>query len=126
MLVVLAGSLALGRNECCKTEIGVIPQRDRGYLIIVTQLPQGASLGGTDAVNRRAADIALGVPGIAHAVNIVGFSGATFTTAPNAGAIFVTLEPFADRASDPRKSATVIQGELFKRLSPIHEGLVIV
>jgi multidrug efflux pump len=126
MLVVYAGILAFGLNEFRKTPIGFIPQLDRGYLIIVTQLPPGASLGRTDAVNRRAADIALGVPGIAHAVNIVGFSGATFTTAPNAGAIFVTLEPFADRASDPRKSATVIQGELFKRLSPIHEGLVIV
>src|SRR6266704_2366379 len=126
MLVVYAGILAFGLNEFRKTPVGFIPQLDRGYLIIVTQLPPGASLGRTDAVNRRAADIALGVPGVAHAVNIVGFSGATFTTAPNAGAIFVTLEPFADRASDPRKSATVIQGELFKRLSPIHEGLVIV
>ncbi len=126
MLVVYAGILAFGLNEFRKTPIGFIPQLDRGYLIIVTQLPPGASLGRTDAVNRRAADIALGVPGVAHAVNIVGFSGATFTTAPNAGAIFVTLEPFADRASDPRKSATVIQGELFKRLAPIHEGLVIV
>jgi len=126
MLVVYAGILAFGLNEFRKTPIGFIPQLDRGYLIIVTQLPPGASLGRTDAVNRRAADIALGVPGIAHAVNIVGFSGATFTTAPNAGAIFVTLEPFADRASDPRKSATVIQGELFKRLAPIHDGLVIV
>ncbi len=126
MLVVYAGILAFGLNEFRKTPVGFIPQLDRGYLIIVTQLPPGASLGRTDAVNRRAADIALGVPGVAHAVNIVGFSGATFTTAPNAGAIFVTLEPFADRASDPRKSATVIQGELFKRLAPIHEGLVIV
>src|SRR5216684_1778235 len=126
MLVVYAGILAFGLNEFRKTPIGFIPQLDRGYLMIVTQLPPGASLGRTDAVNRRAADIALGVPGVAHAVNIVGFSGATFTTAPNAGAIFVTLEPFADRASDPRKSATVIQGELFKRLAPIHEGLVIV
>jgi hydrophobe/amphiphile efflux-1 (HAE1) family protein len=126
MLVIYAGILAFGLNEFRKTPIGFIPQLDRGYLIIVTQLPPGASLARTDAVNRRAADIALQVPGIAHAVNIVGFSGATFTTAPNAGAIFVTLEPFADRASDPRKSAAVIQGELVKRLAPIRDGLVIV
>jgi hydrophobe/amphiphile efflux-1 (HAE1) family protein len=126
MLVVYAGILAFGLNEFRKTPIGFIPQLDRGYLIIVTQLPPGAALARTDAVNRRAADIALQVPGVAHAVNIVGFSGATFTTAPNAGAIFVVLEPFADRASDPRKSAAVIQGELFKRLAPIRDGLVIV
>src|SRR6266702_3759267 len=126
MLVVYAGIIAFGLNEFRRTPVGFIPQLDRGYLIIVTQLPPGASLARTDDVNRRAVEAAVQVPGVAHAVNIVGFSGATFTTAPNAGAIFVVLEPFADRASDPRKSATVIQGELFKRLSPIHEGLVIV
>jgi len=126
MLVIYAGIIAFGLNEFRRTPTGFIPQLDRGYLIIVTQLPPGAALARTDAVNRRAGDIALQVPGVAHAVNIVGFSGATFTTAPNAGAIFVTLEPFADRASDPRKSATTIQGELFKRLAPIRDGLVIV
>ena len=126
MLVVYAGILAFGLNEFRKTPIGFIPQLDRGYLIIVTQLPPGASITRTDAVNRRAVETALQVPGVAHSVNIVGFSGATFTTAPNAGAIFVTLEPFVDRASDPRKSAAAIQGELFKRLAPIREGLVIV
>ena len=33
---------------------------------------------------RRAVDIALKTPGVSHAINIVGFSGATFTNAPNA------------------------------------------
>jgi hypothetical protein len=40
------------------------------YLIIVTQLPGGASLARTDEVNRRVAEIAFQVPGIAHAVNL--------------------------------------------------------
>ena len=43
------------------------------------------------------------IPGVAGAVNIVGFSGATFTNAPNAGAIFVVLDPFEQRAGDPKK-----------------------
>ena len=38
------------------------------------------------------------VPGVAHAVNVVGFSGATFTNAPNAGALFLVLDPFDKRA----------------------------
>ncbi len=60
----------------------------------MAQLPPGASLARTDEVMRRVVDIALKTPGVAHAVNIVGFSGATFTNAPNAGAIFVVLDPF--------------------------------
>ena len=126
MLVVYAVAIAFGLNEFRKTPIGFIPNLDRGYLIIVTQLPPAASLARTDAVNRRAVDIALKVPGIAHAVNIVGFSGATFTRASNAGAIFVTLDPFEQRAKDPRQSAGAIVGQLFQQLSAIQDGVVFV
>jgi len=126
MLVAYVVVIGFGLNEFRKTPVGFIPQLDRGYLIIVTQLPPAASLARTDAVNQRAMDIALKVPGIAHAVNIVGFSGATFTNAPNAGAIFVTLDPFEQRARDPRQSAAAIQGELFKRLAAIQEAQIFV
>jgi hydrophobe/amphiphile efflux-1 (HAE1) family protein len=126
VLVVYAGILAYGLNEFRRTPQGFIPQPDRGYLIIVTQLPPGASLARTDEVNRRAVDIALQVPGVAHAVNIVGFSGATFTNAPNAGAIFLTLDPFEERAKHAGQSAQAIIGQLFGKLSVIQEGLVLV
>ena len=126
MLVIYAGIIAFGLNEFRKTPVGFIPQLDRGYLIIVTQLPPAASLARTDEVNRKAVEIALKVPGVAHAVNIVGFSGATFTNAPNAGAIFVTLDDFSKRAKDPQQSAAAIQRTLFGRLQAIQEGLVFV
>jgi multidrug efflux pump subunit AcrB len=90
------------------------------------QLPPGASLSRTDEVQQRALDIALQVPGVAHGVNVVGFSGATFTNAPNAGAIFITLKPFEERAKDPAQSARGIQTELSKRLSQIQDGLLFV
>jgi hydrophobe/amphiphile efflux-1 (HAE1) family protein len=126
MLVVYAGIIAFGLNEFRKTPVGFIPQLDRGYLIIVTQLPPAASLARTDEVNRKAVEIALKIPGIAHAVNIVGFSGATFTNAPNAGAVFVTLDDFDKRSKDPQQSAAGIQRALFMRLQAIKEGLVFV
>ena len=53
MLVVYAGVIAFGLNEFSKTPAGFIPQVDQGYLIAVTQLPGGAALDRTDAVNRR-------------------------------------------------------------------------
>ena len=126
MLVVYAGVIVFGLNEFRKTPIGFIPQLDRGYLIIVTQLPPAASLARTDDVNRRAVEIAMNVPGIAHAVNIVGFSGATFTNSPNAGAIFVVLDPFKKRAGESGQSAAAIQGQLFGRLAAIQDGLIFV
>jgi hydrophobe/amphiphile efflux-1 (HAE1) family protein len=126
MLVAYLGILAYGLNEFRKTPSGFIPNQDVGYLIGVVQLPPAAALSRTDEVNRKVVDIALDTPGVAHAVNIVGFSGATFTNAPNAGAVFIVLEPFEERARDPAKSAPAIQGALFQRLSSIQEGLVLV
>jgi hydrophobe/amphiphile efflux-1 (HAE1) family protein len=126
MLVVYVGLIAFGLNEFRKTPVGFIPDQDGGYLITVTQLPPAASLARTDAVNRRASELALEVPGVAHAVNIAGFSGATRVNAPNAGAIFVTLKPFEERAKDPRMSAKAIQAALLKKFSVIQDALVLV
>jgi hydrophobe/amphiphile efflux-1 (HAE1) family protein len=126
MLVLYAGVIAFGLNEFRNTPIGFIPQVDRGYLIVAAQLPPGASLARTDAVMRRIGDIALDTPGVAHGVNIVGFSGATFTQAPNSGAFFAVLDPFEKRAGNPALSAGGIQGELFKRLGGIQEAFVVV
>jgi hydrophobe/amphiphile efflux-1 (HAE1) family protein len=126
MLLIYVGIIAFGLNEFRKTSVGFIPQVDRGYLIIAVQLPPGASLARTDEVVRRAADITLQVPGVAHVVPIVGFSGATFTNAPNAGAIFAVLEPFEQRGRDRAKSAGAIQGQSFGRLAAIQEGFIVV
>ncbi len=126
MLFVYAGVIALGYGIFSMAPSGFIPQQDRGFLIVASQLPPGASLARTDAVQRRAAEIALATPGVKHAINIVGFSGASFTTAPNSGAMFLILDSFENRARDPRLSATGIQGALFQRLDAIQEAMIFV
>jgi hydrophobe/amphiphile efflux-1 (HAE1) family protein len=126
MLVVYVGVIAFGMNEFRKTPIGFIPAVDGGYLITVTQLPPAASLARTDEVNRRVVELALQTPGVAHAVNIVGFSGATRTNAPNAGAVFVVLKPFDERAKDPNQSAQAIQKALFGKFSTIQDAAIFV
>ncbi len=122
MLIVYVAILAYGLNEFRKTPTGFIPQLDRGIIIVAAQLPPGAALARTDAVMRRALDIALEVPGVSNGMNVVGFSGATFTNAPNAGAIFLVLDPWEVRAKKPGQSSNAIQAELFKRYAAIQEG----
>ena len=126
MLILYVGILAYGLNEFRKTPTGFIPQVDRGYLIVVLQLPPGASLSRTDEVQQRVVDVSLQTPGVAHAVNIVGFNGATFTQAPNSGAVFLTLSPWDERGRDPKQSAAGITAELFKRLAGFQEALILV
>ena len=125
MVAIYAVIIGVGLNAFRTTPTGFIPQVDRGYIIVVVQLPPGASLARTDVVQQRALDIAMQVPGVVHAANIVGFSGATFTNAPNAGALFLVLDDFEKRGRDPRQSAAAIQAQLFGRLSSIQEAFII-
>ncbi len=125
MVVIYLVVIGFGLNQFRQTPVGFIPQVDGGYLIMVLQLPPGASLARTDEVQQRALDVALGVPGVAHGVNIVGFSGATFTNAPNAGAIFLVLDPFEKRAEDRGQLARAIQAELNRRLSKIQDAFIV-
>jgi len=126
MLLLYAGILVVGLNEFRKTPQGFIPMVDRGYIIVASQLPPGASLARTDEVNRRIVDVALKTPGVAGAMNIVGFSGATFTNASNSGAVFLILDSFAKRAGDPELSAYGLQRRLNRELSAIQEAQVLV
>src|SRR5665213_1519604 len=121
-VAILGGGLAIFKE----TPQGFIPQIDRGILIVASQLPPGASLQRTDDLMRRATDLVLSTPGVAHAVVIVGFSGASFSNAPNAGAMFVVLDPFEQRARDPKLSSTAIQGALFGKLASLQEAFMIV
>ena len=77
---------------------GFIPQQDQGYFITVVQLPPGASLDRTDTVVKETVDKFLKVDGVGNTVAFTGFSGATFTNAPNAAAIFVPLKSFEYRS----------------------------
>ena len=125
MLVVYAGLILLTGYQFSRTPAGFIPQQDQGYFITVVQLPPGSSLARTDAVVRKAAEIIRGVNGVAHTVAFAGFDGATFTNAPNAGAIFVPLEPFAERIAKGLTSDGLL-ATLRQKMAGIQDGLIFV
>jgi HAE1 family hydrophobic/amphiphilic exporter-1 len=125
MLVIYAGLIGLTYFEFSRTPSGFIPPLDRGYFITAMTLPPGASLERTDRIVRRAADILLARPGVAHAVAFAGFDGATFTNAPNSGVIFVTLKPFEERVKAGLKTATILN-DLRAQMQALREAFVLV
>jgi len=104
---------------------GFIPQQDQGYFITVVQLPPGASLDRTDAVVQKTVRSFLETDGVEHTVAFAGFSGATFTNAPNAAAIFIPLESFKYR-SDRGIEFNQLLGTLNQKASQIQEANVFV
>jgi len=125
VLLVYGGLLFLTYQQFQRIPTGFIPEQDQGYLITVVQLPPGASLVRTDAVVRNATKIILDHPGVEHAVGFAGFDGATFTNAPNAGAIFVTMKSFNERASIGLSAQQILQ-QLQARLFQVKEAFVFI
>ncbi|MHB2209185.1 efflux RND transporter permease subunit [Methylobacterium sp. CM6257] len=125
MLLIYAGVIAGTLHLAQTTPTGFIPDQDQGYLIGVVQLPSGSSLNRTTDVMLRAAKQARTVNGVANAVIIAGFDGATFTNTTNAGVMFLTLTGAKERAEAGR-SAAVITGDVLKATSDIQEARVIV
>ena len=91
---------------------------DRGGAVAARRVARRAPTRCSDGSSRPS----LKTPGVVGAVNIVGFSGATFTNAPNAGAAFLVLDSFEKRAKDPNQSAAGFQRALFGKFAAIQEA----
>ncbi|MGZ5198380.1 MAG: efflux RND transporter permease subunit [Telluria sp.] len=104
---------------------GFVPAQDKGYLIAFAQLPDAASLDRTDAVIRRMSDIAKDVPGVESAVAFPGLSINGFTNAPNAGIVFFTLKPAAQRHGK-EESADAIAATINQRMGAVKDAFVMV
>ena len=107
------------------TPQGFIPAQDRGYVIVVVQLPGASSLARTTEVVREIERIALEVPGVVRVPSFAGFNGATRTQASNAAALFPVFDDAEERAKHGL-SANGITAELRKRLAAIEGAVVIV
>jgi HAE1 family hydrophobic/amphiphilic exporter-1 len=125
MLVVYGALIALTYFQFDRTPSGFIPPLDRAYFIAAISLPPGASLERTDRVVRQASEMLLKQPGVNHAVSFAGFDGATFTNAPNAGVVFVTLKSFEERAKAGLTTATILN-ELRGQMGALREAFVLV
>ena len=87
------------------------------------QLPDAATLDRTEDVIRRMSDIALKQPGVESAVAFPGLSINGFTNSSNAGIVFVTLKPFAERTT-PDLGGAAIAMQLNKKFGAIQDAFI--
>ena len=91
---------------------GFIPEQDKGYLVINAQLPEGASLERSDALIRRLSEVVRGTEGVAHTIDLAGYSTILSTNISNVGGMFVILDPFEERAGIEELGAPAIMERL--------------
>lgn len=96
--LVGAALIALAIYGLVRVPTGFIPIEDQGYLILSVQLPDGASIGRTDAVLDRLTKQIGKIPGIANVVSIDGVSLLDNNASlANSGVMYVIFNDWSQR-----------------------------
>ena len=103
---------------------GFVPAQDKQYLIGFAQLPDGATLDRTDEVIQRMGEITKQNPNVEDAIAFPGLSINGFTNSSNAGIVFATLKPFAERRNADQSGAAVA-GQLNQAYGEIQDAFVV-
>jgi HAE1 family hydrophobic/amphiphilic exporter-1 len=101
---------------------GFAPDEDQGYIFILIQAPQGASLEYTMGIEKQVEQTLAKMPQIQHVFGVGGFSFAG--SGPNQGILFCMLKDFTERPG-PANSAKAVVGQLFGMFSEITGAMVI-
>ena len=116
--VVLGGAIFL----YLRIPQGFIPEDDQGYLMVIVQTPQGASLAYTQEVCAKVEESVSHIPEVTGAFTVVGFS---FTgNASNRAMVFLNLADFKDRKGNGHSGPAVV-AKMRAQLAAIPGGLVI-
>ncbi|MCI0493136.1 MAG: efflux RND transporter permease subunit [Planctomycetes bacterium] len=118
-LVVYGGLMGLTYLGFRVVPVGFIPEQDKGYLVINAQLPDGAALDRTDKVVRKMSEMARAEDGVAHTIDLPGYSTVLGTNISNVGGMFVILDEFAKRAGKAELSAPAIMSRLRQKFNTI-------
>ena len=124
-LAVYAGLIVLALVGFKRVPTGFVPTQDKQYLVAFAQLPDAASLDRTDKVINRLSAIAMKQPGVQSTVAFPGLSINGFVNKPNAGTVFIGLDPFDERTSKD-KSGPAIVAALNQKFAGIQDAYVAV
>jgi multidrug efflux pump len=107
--VTVAALLVLGSVFVYRSlENEFIPPEDRGYFVIFTVAPEGASLAYTDSYQKQVEAVLARTKDIEGYFSIVGFSGRV-----NSGIIFARLTDWAERDRSVQDIVSEVQPQLF-------------
>jgi HAE1 family hydrophobic/amphiphilic exporter-1 len=123
-IVALVFVALLGATYWVYTRVptGFVPDEDQGYIMVLVQAPQGASLDYTMGIVKQAERIMQGMPESNRMFAAGGFSFAG--SSPNSGILFAQMKDFAERRGDEHTAKTIV-GKLFGAFSQITGALVI-
>lgn len=106
------------------TPVGFVPEEDKGYVMIVFQLPAGASFNRTEKVAEKVVEAIKGDPAVQLVGQVSGLDLLSNSNASNAGVVFLNLKPYSERKS-PELSASAVLQRALPKLAGIAEAAFI-
>jgi HAE1 family hydrophobic/amphiphilic exporter-1 len=122
VVIVFAALLAATYWVYTRVPSGFVPDADQGYIMMLVQAPEGASLEYTNDIVKQTEKILQQTPEVQTMFAASGFSFAG--SAPNQGILFVQLKDFKERRG-AGQSAPALVGRLFGAFSQITGAMVI-
>jgi HAE1 family hydrophobic/amphiphilic exporter-1 len=122
VVVVFLALLAVTYWTYQRVPRGFVPEEDQGWLMVLVQAPEGASLDYTARVGLQVEDALASMPDIDSVFSVTGFSFAG--SSPNRGILFAGLKPFDQRTS-VEQSAQAVIGQLWGALGRITGAMII-
>jgi hydrophobe/amphiphile efflux-1 (HAE1) family protein len=104
---------------------GFIPEDDQGYILMVAQLPPGASFQRSEAVLERVRALVAHVPEVDRTLAISGFNLIAGVNTPYTGSAVFTLKPWDERRGRGSTGQALIQ-RLYGALASIKEANLII
>jgi hydrophobe/amphiphile efflux-1 (HAE1) family protein len=96
---------------------GFLPAEDQGYFFVDIRTPNGASLGRTQQVIDQIGTMLRGTPGVAHAIELGGFSLISGSQGSNAASVIAIMQPWEQR--DASQSIPAVIARLQPRFNAI-------
>jgi len=99
---------------------GFIPDEDAGYLFVLLQGPEGASLERTKRVTTNVEDIVRDIKGVEDIITIGGYDVIRATTDSSFSSLIVVLAPWDERTSSDRSMGSIMR-QIFAKTSNVSE-----
>jgi hydrophobe/amphiphile efflux-1 (HAE1) family protein len=125
-LAVYGGLLVLTYFGFRTVPTAFIPQQDQGYILVSMQGPDASSITRTQETMAELSELARSIPGVRNAFAISGVSIVGFSSSSSAGVMFVSLDPFDERAGIPERSAQSIMNQLKSKFAAVQTGSAMV
>jgi len=122
MLALFVCTLAGAYWEYTRVPTAFVPEEDQGFLMILVQAPQGASLAYTTHIENEVSALLSQDKDILGSFAVSGFSFSG--NAPNYGMIFCALNDY-DKRRGPEHSASAIVAQLRQKLFMIPGALIV-